>query len=233
MQKSIGNLMRRLDVLIRDVLLYEIILRMNNNEYLRLHNRNEKIAKGPHGLGYLCLWPYTSRLYAPQVWSYLRRKLLRKVVSRSIFCGSDSLEHNHRQVEISVLIGHRGMKRLPHLLTTLSYIAAQEEISLECIVVEQNVTKEIATYLPPWVRYLFMNTNDANLGYNRSAAFNYAAKHANGKILLLHDNDMLIPKSYCRNIKRITEMGYEAVNPKRFVFYLNQVSSEGLMNSCH
>jgi hypothetical protein len=216
--------------MIKDVIKYEVICRFKDQGYLEIHNRTERISQGPNGKGYVCLWPYTSRLHAPQVWPYLGRKLLRLVVDRSGFFNGQVRSNTKEEIDISVLIGHRGMDRLPHLLCTISYIAAQEGVSLECIVVEQDTTAQIERYLPSWIKYRFIRTDEID-SYNRSAAFNAASRYASGKVLLLHDNDMLIPKTYCKDILELVKKGYEAINSKRFVFYLNQFDSVKLMDS--
>ena len=56
--------------------------------------------------------------------------------------------------------------------------------------------------------------------YCRSWALNVGARVAEGKVLVLHDNDMLVPEGYAAELwSRYTD-GYEAVNLKRFIFYL-------------
>ena len=40
--------------------------------------------------------------------------------------------------QVSFLIGHRGLERLPNLLATLRSIAGQSEAAIECIVIEQS-----------------------------------------------------------------------------------------------
>jgi GT2 family glycosyltransferase len=41
-------------------------------------------------------------------------------------------------------------------------------------------------------------------------------------VLLLHDNDMLVPAGYCRRLLERIARGYAVVNPKRFIFYLDE-----------
>jgi predicted glycosyltransferase involved in capsule biosynthesis len=132
---------------------------------------------------------------------------------------------------ISVLIGHRGMERLPLLLLTLRSVAAQTGVNLECIVIEQDTKSLIKEYLPKWVTHLFLKTETSSKIYNRSAAFNHGGKKARGKILLLHDNDMLIPDTYCKDIATIVSRGYEAINIKRYIFYLTRSHSERIIRS--
>jgi GT2 family glycosyltransferase len=134
-------------------------------------------------------------------------------------------------IQLSVLIGHRGLARLPLLLTTLKSIASQIDARLECIVIEQDKRPRIKQYLPKWVQHIFLQTDTGSGVYNRSAGFNLGAKKAVGKILLLHDNDMLIPATYCKNILRLAEDGYEAINSKRYIFYMSRRHTERIIRS--
>ena len=110
------------------------------------------------------------------------------------------------------------MDRLPHLLMTLTTIAAQT-VPIECIVVEQSVAPEVRNALPQWVQYVHMPVG-ADSPYRRSVTFNAAAPSASTDILVLHDNDMLVPAGYAEEILAATRSGYEAVDLKRFIFYL-------------
>lgn len=232
MPAKLKNLIKRLKVLFRDIAHYELIFLQKNRRYLRLHNRLERISEGPNGQGYVCLWPFTSRLYAPQVWTYLGSKLLRLAVEDSEFKQQDEpIRRYKKNLDVSILIGHRGIDRLSHLLYTISYFAGQEGVSLECIVIEQDVRPLIKQYLPEWVRYEFMESEGSDSGYNRSAAFNRGVRVAKGKVLVLHDNDMIVPKDYCYSIVRLVSQGYDVVNPKRFVFYLSRDDSTLLSKS--
>lgn len=119
------------------------------------------------------------------------------------------------------------------LLATIRSVASQKDISLECIIVEQNGDIQIRDYIPKWVRYVHQNNVYPNSSYNRSSAFNHGVRHAKGSILLLHDNDMLLPEMYCSDLERLINAGYEVVNLKRFVFYLSKEDTESVLTSFH
>lgn len=216
-----------LGVLLKDWIRYERILNGRDKEYLTLKNRRERLGDPPFGTGYVCLWPFTSRLHAPMVWPYLGEKMLRLTLNDSLFIKEDN-RNKERIIDISIIIGHRGFERLPLLLCTLKYIAGQCGVGIECIVVEQDSTSLIREALPIWVDYYWQSTVGG--GYNRSSAFNYGASKAKGRILLLHDNDMIVPASYCREIVDIINSGYDAVNPKRFVYYLSREHTESIID---
>jgi hypothetical protein len=217
-------------VLLKDLIRYELCFKGGYRGCLKLRNRNECLAGGPDDRGYVCLWPFTSSLHAPRIIPELGKRLLSISVAESEFKLEGTRSINNKN-QISVIIGHRGMERLPLLLSTLASIAGQKDIQLECLVIEQDRKPLIKKYLPPWVTHSFLPTKTSSEVYNRSAAFNHGVKKATGKVMLLHDNDMLVPADYCSGIYRIISSGYEAVNTKRFVFYLNRLHTEKIMES--
>jgi GT2 family glycosyltransferase len=219
-----------LGVIILDWWGYEQLINKGRDGYLEIRNRTEKLAAGPDNKGYVCLWPFTSKLHAASVWPYLGKRLLKEGLDNTSFIFRKNRIRD-AYVDLSIIVGHRGMERLPHLLCTLSSLAGQSGVSIECIVVEQDSERRIQKYLPPWVEYAFQGSKGGKEGYNRSAAFNFGAEIAKGRILLLHDNDMLVPETYCKEIRSIVEKGYQVVNPKRFVYYLTKRHSETIMES--
>lgn len=200
------------------------------NRYLCITNRYERISLGPTGVGYVCLWPYTSKLHAPMLFPRLGQEMLRVACKDWEFSESDEVAIK-ANCEITVIIGHRGRERIGHLMTTLRSIAAQREINIECIVVEQDSESILEDYLPGWVRHIFQRDMGNGDKYNRAAAFNCGVTHAKGEIILLHDNDMIMPREYCKEIISIYRMGYEVINLKRFVFYINKTDSAKIMQS--
>ena len=88
---------------------------------------------------------------------------------------------------------------------------------------------KIADKLPAWVRHIHAPLQDPTAPYNRSHTFNVGAGQARAPVLLLHDNDMLVPKGYLRRILQRIDSGYSVVNPKRFIFYLNREHSNQLL----
>jgi len=124
--------------------------------------------------------------------------------------------------EVSFILGHRGAARLPHLLATLESIAGQQGASFECLVVEQDAQSVLSERLPAWVRLVHTPPPTADMPYCRSWTFNVGSKHARGKVLVLHDNDMLIPADYAAQVMLRLNQGYEVANLKRFIFYLSE-----------
>jgi hypothetical protein len=225
------QLREQLGVWLKDRWRYERCLRSRSNRYLTLANRYEKVSPSADGSGFVCNWQHTSRLHAPGVQPSLGLRLLRRCLAAAPIERRARPDHSLPSVapQISVLIGHRGLERLPLLLATLETIAAQREVRLECLVIEQDEQSLIRSVLPDWVRHIHAPLSSPDAPYNRSHTFNVGAREARGEVLLLHDNDMLLPSGYGRRLLDRVEQGYEVINPKRYIFYLNPMHSAAVL----
>ena len=200
-------------------------------DWRAVHNRNENVEPAPAESGYRCAWQWTSDLCAPKVIPALGRRLLRHALAEHPIGRSDaSATLPDESPQVSFIIGHRGMTRLPHLLETIRSIAAQQDSAVECIVVEQDIVSSLGAYLPPWVRLVHTPPPTADMPYCRSWTFNIGAQHARGAVLVLHDNDMLVPVDYAALILNRVAQGYDVVNLKRFIFYLTQAHTQAVFD---
>ena len=211
-----------LGVVLFDVPRYVWALSRGGRKYLSVHNRSETLEPSPKGAGFRCLWRWTSELHAPKILPTLGRWLMRNSLRASPIVRTQSLPRFSANPEVTFVIGHRGQSRLPHLLATLQSIAAQRDVTIECIVVEQDTESQLVGRLPPWVRHIHLPPPRDDLPYCRSWTFNVAANQARGRILILHDNDMLVPCEYASRVIELMASGFDVVNLKRFVFYLSE-----------
>lgn len=227
-----ATLRQKLGVMIYDIVpfLWNLRTARTNNPkdypWVSICNRKESLISNPLGNGARCDWQWTSRLHIAAVYPFLGKLLMEKALSCwPIYTGErkdlDASIPSDRPL-ISYVIGHKGIERLPHLLATINTIASQKNVQIECIVVEQSAVSEIADQLPEWVRYIHITPPTVDMPYCRSWAFNVGAKAASGDYFIFHDNDMLIPESYSVEMLKTLQQGYEFVNLKRFVFYLNE-----------
>jgi hypothetical protein len=204
-----------------DLLRYLRALSSGPHGYLALSNRGERLEAAPDGPGFRCDWQWTRDLHAPKVLPSLGRRLMQRALEdRPIELG-DQLPAAQRAPAVSFIIGHRGRERVPLLHATLASIAAQGDAAVEAIVVEQSAQPEIRDGLPAWVRYVHVATA-VDAPYNRSWAFNVGAGIARGEVLVLHDNDLLVPVDYARCILDHVGQAHEVINLKRFIFYLGE-----------
>jgi hypothetical protein len=214
-----------LGAILHDGLRFEQLVR---GRWELIRNRSERITVNESGPGVRCEWQWTSPVdycrFVPGADVRLLRAALATWPIRLAESGSSATDP-----QVSFLIGHRGLSRLPHLLLTLHSIAAQRDAAIECIVVEQSVRNEIEGSLPSWVRYVHQPVGELD-PYNRAATFNTAARIARGRILILHDNDMLVPERYAASVIEHAEAGWEAIDLKRFIFYLTQQDTKQVIS---
>jgi len=194
-----------------------------------MRNRNERLIANPAGQGVKCDWQWTSDLHIAKVFPSLGRLFMQRALKDYPIVLKDKPERSSGDIDISFIIGHRGLERLPHLLLTLRSIAAQTNVSLECIVVEQSMDEEIRASLPDWVRYIHTPLPRPDLPYNRSWTLNVGARQAKGKLLVLHDNDFLVPQVYASELMKEFSKGSEVIQLKRFMFYLSQKHTERML----
>ncbi|HYM60954.1 MAG TPA: galactosyltransferase-related protein [Thermoanaerobaculia bacterium] len=192
--------------------------------WVAIRNRRERIEWSGDGEGARCDWVWTSDLHIANVFPSTGRRLLGVTLADWPIRFADAPLNHGEDVDVSFLIGHRGKARLPHLQATLRSIAAQEGVSIECIVVEQSDTQEVEQ-LPPWVRYQRTPLPRPDLPYCRSWALNVGARLAKGRLIVLHDNDMLVPAAYASELVRRFRGGAEIIDLKRFTFYLSEADS--------
>lgn len=192
-------------------------------------NRNEHLIAAPRLQGAMCDWQWTSDLYIAKVFPALGLQLMKRALMDWPITLLREPEGQIAPPDVSFIIGHRGQARLPHLLLTLQSLSAQRQVTFECIVVEQSVTPEIQSALPTWVRYVHTPLPQTDMPYCRSWAFNVGAQMARGPLLVLHDNDLLVPRDYAAQLMKRFNEGYEVINLKRFIFYLSEAHASRML----
>lgn len=207
----------------------EVFRREKVPSWVFLRNRSERLIPATNGMGVQCDWQWCSNLHIADVFPVLGRLALKRVIRDCPVMFQKEPNTQNGPPQVSFIIGHRGMQRLPHLLLTLQSVAAQSDVSIECVVVEQSSAPEVKDHLPSWVRYIHTPLPYADMPYCRSWALNVGACSADGNLLVLHDNDMLLPKEYASQLVALAEDGYEVMNLKRFVFYLTESHSIGIL----
>ena len=218
-----------LGVVVKDWRRYRRALDAGSDAYLALCNRYERLEPAPDGSGYRCAWQWTSELHAPKRLPSLGLRLARRALAHHPIVRRDAPATAGNDPQMTFLIGHRGQARVPQLLATLESIAGQSEVDVECLVIEQDGEAAVRPRLPGWVTHVHTPPPARDMPYCRSWAFNVGAKLARGRILVLHDNDMLVPADYAREVVRRVAEGYEVANLKRFIFYLGERHSRGVI----
>jgi N-terminal domain of galactosyltransferase len=187
-------------------------------KWVAFRNRGERLSIDAATGGARCEWVFSSDLHIANVFPSTGRALMRRALGEWPIESAETPRVSGTP-RVSFIIGHRGEARLPLLLETLGSIAAQRDVAIECIVVEQSVAPTAT--LPPWVRRVHTLIESDALPYNRSWAFNAGAKVAQSKLLVLHDNDILVPAAYASELVKRHGEGNEFIDLKRFLFYLD------------
>jgi hypothetical protein len=216
-------------VVLKDLWRYHRRLRANDSSYLAICNRSESLAASPDGTGFRCEWQWTSDLHAAKVLPHLGLALMRRALGQHPIELEAVAPRGDGAPDVSFIIGHRGEARIPHLLATLQSIAGQRDTSVECIVVEQDSVARLPGRLPSWVTHIHTPLPRIDLPYCRAWAFNVGARRARAPMLVLHDNDLLVPTDYACSIVSRALQGYEMINLKRFLFYLGEEQTEAAL----
>lgn len=223
-------LRQKVSTLLIDAPLYIYLLLssklFNNHAWMTIRNRKEKIKISSQPFGVKCLWLWSSDLRLPKILPFFGQMLLRHSLKAFKFKLSDAPTETEKKPELSFIIGHRGLDRFPLLIKTLKSIAAQQGCRIECIVVEQDQTPLIRELLPSWVKYVHTKPAKPGDGFSRAWAFNVGAELASSDCLIFHDNDLLITSDYAKETLKLTAQGYDFVNLKRFIFYLNKDATQ-------
>ena len=196
--------------------------------WVLLRNRADALERAPGGPGVACQAEFSSDLHACHVFPCLGAWALRRALAQWPLRMAEAPPPLAAAPDLTFVIPHWGHGRLPLLAATVRSIHAQEGVSAECVIVDQNAVPE-ALALPQGVRRV--HTPDAPSEGSRSRAFNAGVREARADIVVCHDGDMLAPAAYGREILRwLRDGGCEVVHLQRFLFCLGQSDSELLMS---
>lgn len=223
-----------LGILLKDTLRYRRALsggHAPNGDpmWTRLCNRIEHLEPNPNGPGVRCDWTWGSDLHACHFVPAWGRRLLERAFDRWPIRFADSPAATSQPV-VSFLFAHRGQERLPQLCQVLQSVFGQQDMPVECVVVD--LTPEpLLAMLPGGVVYQHVDTSRLEPGWYKAWAFNLAARRACGEILVFQDGDVCVPAGYAAELVRtFRDEGCDAASIQRFLFYLDESSSQRLMS---
>lgn len=193
--------------------------------WVGLRNRNEKLLVNPDGPGVRCDWRWSSRLHACGVMPAWGGRLMQRALQDWPIRMSQQPDTG-ASPQVSFLITHRGDDRLDQLRQVIQSVFAQQNVSVECIVVDLS-EKPIVDQLPKGIVYQHVETSHLKPGWYKAWAFNIAARKARGDILVFHDGDICVPDRYAKELKRqLLDGPYQAASIQRFLFYLSRSATE-------
>lgn len=193
--------------------------------WVGLRNRNERLLINSDGPGVRCDWRWSSQLHACGVLPRWGQRLMRRALSDWPIRLTDQ-PYDTSSPQVSFLITHRGDERVSQLRQVIRSVFAQQDVAVECIVVDLS-ENPIGEQLPPGIVYKRVDTSHLKPGWYKAWAFNIAARLARGDVLVFHDGDICVPNRYAQELKRqLIDGPYHAASIQRFLFYLSQASTE-------
>ncbi len=193
--------------------------------WIFVRNRRERLLPAPDRCGVACDWRFTSDLHVARVFPSLGRALMRRALRDWPVRFAATPTATGGVIDVSFIIGQRGLERLPLLLAVLRTLAAQTEARVECVLIEQAQQPEVRPLLPAWVRHVHTPPPPGETRYSRAWAFNVGARAARGDLLVFHDGDILAPAGYARALLLARAAGAQVIDLKRFLFELNPEQS--------
>ena len=209
------------------------IARMVGMTWLDLRNRGERLGNDPATGGRICKWDNSSVLTVSRVFPKVGQRLLEHCLREwpIQLDAQRSCITNTSDPVVSVIIGVRGTGRLEQFNACIDALHSQTGVDYEIIVVEQSWNPEFSSLVANDVTYIHQESTSPDMPYNRSWALNRGAMEAKGRILVLHDADMLLPKGALAAIVEIIDRGLDAVRLPRLLFYLDSGSSAKVQSS--
>ena len=132
--------------------------------------------------------------------------------------------------DVSFVIPFRGKDRLPLLKATISTILSQNDVNIECIIIEQS-TDRIIDNLPIEVRYIHLPNEHNQTSWQKSWVYNVGVVEAKSDIVVCHDADLLVPNQYASEILRFfNNNSLDVLHLQRFLFCLPKNATEHTIN---
>lgn len=200
--------------------------------WMDLCNRNERLIADKVTGGRACTWENSSALTVARIFPDLGSRILLHCLAQwpvdlQPRAGASLTD----EPELSIIIGVRGTGRVPLFRACMASMRSQTGVSAEIIVVEQSWQREFEGLVPEGVRYVHQQATSPDMPFNRSWALNGGARAARGRILVLHDADMLLPQQSGQEIVRLIDRGLDAVRLPRLLFYLDPATSAAVQES--
>ncbi len=198
--------------------------------WIHLRNRGDTLQPASDGLGVAFESDSSTDLHACHVFPALGRIAMKRATAEWPFSmeSGSRLQENAR---LTFVIPHRGRARVPGLIAVLRSVLAQQDVPVECIVVEQNAAREVEG-LPEGVRYIHLPHPSGDDAWRKCWAFNVGVAAAQTDIVVCHDSDILVPMDYGREILRLmAEADWEIVHLHRFLFCLDEADTARVVQS--
>ena len=191
------------------------------DKWIKACNRKDFLKIEYGGVDTASIGRWSSDIYACHAFPWLGKRLMKNAFSQWPIKFADKINVKVRP-KVSFVIPHRGIERLPLLKAVIRSIFAQEDVFVECVVVEQNTVQELFD-LPEGVTYIHSPHTEDPSGWHKAWAYNVGVQKAKADIVVCHDGDIIIPKRYALEVsKYLGDKRFEVCHLQRFLFCLNQ-----------
>jgi hypothetical protein len=195
--------------------------------WLDLRNRNEALVAGSDAAAREGGWRHSSWLTVARVFPETGARLYNHCFKEWPFA-LERPPHDGALVPapaVSVVIPFGGSGRGRSFDAVLSAFLSQADVRPEIVVAEYAEQPELAGRLPPGVRHVRVPPRAGERGFSRARTLNAGAACATGRYLVLHDADIVVPRTYLQAIVARLDAGWDALQPLRFLFYLDESAS--------
>jgi hypothetical protein len=224
----ISSFRRRVGVLLRDVPRTWVAL-CRPEGWVSVTNRLDSVSLSSQPRAVRCHSDTTSSLHLCDVFPSWGRRLLRSALKTWEVRIADTVRFSENP-RYSFVIPFRGVERQALLETTIRSIATLPG-EVECLVVEQ-ASQPCLRGLPGNTRYLHAPHPEENENWHKCFAFNCGVREARGEIIICHDADILVPSRYLEVIhEHLVRRREDVVFPQRFLFYLDQHTTEDILRT--
>ena len=205
---------------------------LRRGTWTHVRNRPERIVRDPEGRGFRCDWRWTSELRLPRSYPGTADRLYRAATAEWPIALREAPPAASAKADLAFVIPHKGSSRTGNLLMTIRSIAAQSEATVECVVVEQGEPgSQLSGRLPPWVRHVVVTAPVPRMPFNKSWLLNVGVNETRADTIVIHDNDMLVPVAYSREVLARRAAGFDVIDLKRFIFYLDEPSTRTVIET--
>ena len=215
-----------------EAVLLRLLTRIAGVRWQTLCNRNERLIPGSDETSWACDWEDSSWLTVARVFPRVGARLLRHCLAEwPVALSNTAFKDASSPAKVSVILPVMGADRIPLFRGTLASLLGQDCSGVEIIVAEQGEQAHYRHHLPCGVRHLLIGRVNGEEDFSRSRAFNVGVLASAAPVVLLHDADTIVPRSYVRSILDRLQAGWDAVRPLRFLFCFDQKESEQFLAS--
>lgn len=201
-------------------------------EWRDLCNRNEKVEPGDDKGARYVDTEYTSYLTVARQFPSVGGRLAKKALEENSLPALDfpNIPQGKRP-KVSVIIPVGGKDRLPGFRCVLAALSNQSLREIEIIVLEHSQSPAYPPVIPVGVRYEHFPRAEPAKQFNKSMLLNRGVDLARASVVLLHDADIVVPRTYLASAMNRINSGFEATRPLRFLFYLDEALTKRLTKS--